>query len=176
VSTHSPPLDRAALVAGLDREMRRLTGQAVLLSQAIAERVGMHPTDLESLGLLFDEGPLTAGRLAELTGLSTGAVTRLVDRLERAGYVQRQRDPADRRRVIVRALPDAARDIAPLYADLGRAMADLCTRYSDADLALLRDFAVRASAHGREQTRRLREATTPSEIRPVADRDGARRS
>src|SRR5919109_4685045 len=91
---------RAALLAALEREMRRMSGQSVLFSHAVAERVGMHPTDLECLGFLADEGPLPAGRLAELTGLTTGAVTRMVDRLERAGYVRREADPRDRRRVI----------------------------------------------------------------------------
>ena len=118
----------------------------------------MHSTDLECLGFLFDEGPAPAGRLAELTGLTTGAVTRMIDRLERAGYVRREPDPRDRRRVIVRPLPDRGREVVALFEPMSRAMADLYARYSDEQLALILDFAERAADVGQEQTARLRSA------------------
>ncbi|MBA2518706.1 MAG: MarR family transcriptional regulator, partial [Chloroflexia bacterium] len=63
-----------------------VTGQSVLFSQAIADQVGLNPTDLEALEVLLRQGPLTAGKLAEITGLTTGAITGVVDRLERKGY------------------------------------------------------------------------------------------
>ena len=135
----------------------------MLFSHAVAERLGMHPTDLECLGFLFDEGPAPAGRLAELTGLTTGAVTRMIDRLGRAGYVRREPDPRDRRRVIVRLIPERAREVAALFDPISRAMADLYARYSDEQLALILDFAERAANVGQEQTARLRAtpATNP---------------
>jgi DNA-binding MarR family transcriptional regulator len=91
------PSTRARLLAELEREIRLMGARSVLLSQAIASRLGLSPTDLETLDLLHAHGPLTAGSLAELTGLTTGAITGMVDRLERAGLVRRERDPDDGR-------------------------------------------------------------------------------
>jgi DNA-binding MarR family transcriptional regulator len=150
------PLGRAELLAALDREMRTISAQSVMLSQAIAERVGMNSSDLEALDLLFLHGPITAGRLAELTSLTTGAITGLVDRLERAGYVRRERDPQDRRRVIVQPLPKPQREIGPLYASMERAMGELFASYDDEQLALILDFAARANAITREEIATLR--------------------
>lgn len=164
-------VERAALVDALDGAMRRMSSQGVLLSHAIAERLGMHSTDLESLGFLHEEGPVPAGRLADLTGLTTGAVTRMIDRLERAGYVRREPDSRDRRRVIVRALPERAVEIAPHFADVHRAMAELYERYSDEELATILDFATRADATSRELVAKLRaigssSARTPDDPAP----------
>ena len=145
MSTRTP--DRAAIVAALGEALRESSGLGVLLSQAVADRVGMNPTDLESLDVLVRHGPMTAGRLAELTGLTTGAVTGLVDRLERHGYARREPDPTDRRRVIVRALEeDAMRDLGPPYEPMTRAMGELVARYSDEELAVVLDFVTRAAA------------------------------
>ena len=168
------PPDRAALLGALDRAMLRVSGQSVLFSHAVAERAGMYPTDLECLGFLVAEGPLPAGRLAALTGLTTGAVTRLVDRLEAAGYVRREADPLDRRRVIVRLLPERTRAIAALFEPMTRAMADLYGRYGDQELAVILDFASRAHAVTQEQTARLREVPgvrqDPSTKHPAGER------
>lgn len=132
---------REALRAVLDQQIRAVSALSVMLSQTVAERAGLNPTDMEALDLLFMNGPITAGRLAELTGLTTGAITGIVDRLERAGHVRRETDPADRRRVIIQPLPEkAAREFAPLYAPLAAAMAALYDRYSDAELGLIVDF------------------------------------
>jgi DNA-binding MarR family transcriptional regulator len=150
--------ERDALLTGLTRELRRVSGQSVLFSHAVADRLGMHPTDLECLGFLAEEGPVPAGRLAELTGLTTGAVTRMIDRLERAGYVRREADPRDRRRVIVRALPERAREIAPLFEGMDRAMTGLCAGYSDEQLAVILDFINRAGALAQEENARLQTA------------------
>ncbi|HEU0115859.1 MAG TPA: MarR family transcriptional regulator [Thermomicrobiales bacterium] len=153
----TPAGDRAELVRALDDAMRVMSGQAVLLSQAVADRADMHPTDLEALDLLIREGPMPAGRLAARTGLTTGAVTGLVDRLERHGYARRVADPADRRRVIV--APDVERteaDLAPAYDGLRQAMAELCARYTDAELTAILDFMRRGTAIGEAHVARLR--------------------
>ena len=156
----SPPLDRAAIVAALGDELRTTSALSVLLSQAVADRVGMNPTDLESLDLLARHGPMTAGRLAELTGLTTGGVTGLVDRLERLGYAPREPDPTDRRRVIVRPLVEKAeRDLGPAYVELAQAMDQLVARYSDEQLAVILDFLRRAHAITAEHIARVRAGT-----------------
>ena len=91
---------RARLLDELSSVSRRYMASYALFNQAVADRLGLHPTDLQCLNLLtLEAGPVTTGRVAELTGLTTGSATRLVDRLERAGYVVRERDAEDRRRV-----------------------------------------------------------------------------
>ena len=164
--------DRDDLLAALDRAMRGASAQSVLVSQATADRLGMSQTDLECLDVLGLHGPITAGRLAELTGLTTGAVTGLVDRLEAAGYVRRERDPGDRRRVIVRPLPEAIERIGPLYAPMAREMAELCDRYGDDELKLLVDFFDRAGRVALAHVARLREGKPSTAASPKDDRPG----
>ena len=153
-------LDRAATEAELDRALREVGAQTVLFSHAVADRAGISSTDLETLDILARNGPMTAGRLAELTGLTTGAITGLVDRLDRRGYARREPHPSDRRSVIVRPLiENAERDLAPSYAGMSQAMADLMSRYSDEELAVVTDFLTRAAAISAEQIARLRNAS-----------------
>jgi DNA-binding MarR family transcriptional regulator len=164
----TPSLERAELLAAVADELGRVSSLSVLFSQAVAERVGMNPTDLETLDVLHRSGPIPAGRLAELTGLTTGAVTGLVDRLERRGYVRREPDPSDRRRVIVRPLPEnAARDLGPFFASIGQAMNELAARYGDEELAVILDFMRRAGAIASAQITKVRaDATADTERRP----------
>ncbi len=136
--------DRAALLAGVLREVRRMTAQSVLISQAVSERFGLNSSDLECLDLALLSGGATAGEFAKATGLTTGAITGVIDRLERAGYVRRERDPADRRKVVVRARPAMTRRIAPLYDSLQREMTALWSQYRDDQLALILDFLTRS--------------------------------
>jgi DNA-binding MarR family transcriptional regulator len=149
------PSARARTLAELDREIRLMGARSVMLSQAVASRLGLSPADLETLDLLSTNGPLTAGRLAELTGLTTGAITGMVDRLEEAGLVRRERDTEDRRRVIVHLVPDRARAIARLYEPLARAMAELNGRYTTEQLALMLDYTRRGNAIALEHIERL---------------------
>lgn len=147
--------DRARTLAQLDREVRTMGARSVMLSQAIATRLGISPADLETMDILSTNGPLTAGRLAELTGLTTGAITGMVDRLERSGFVRRKRDASDRRRVIVHLVPDRAQRIGKLFEPLARAMAELFERYSDEQLAAFVDFTQRGNAITLEHIARL---------------------
>lgn len=153
----SPPLDRRAIEAALDQALRETSAQSVLFSQAVADRVGMNPTDLESLDILARNGPMTAGRLAEMTGLTTGAITGLIDRLERRGYARREPHPTDRRSVIVKPLiENAERDLGLAYVAMSEAMDELMSRYNDDDLATILDFMTRAATITAEQIARIR--------------------
>ena len=149
--------ERETLIAALVDEFRRSSAYSVLFSQAVAGRLGVNSTDMECADLLFLNGPMTAGRLAELTGLTTGAITGVINRLERRGWVQREADPGDRRRVIVRALDAANEEAHALFGGMAEGAVALLARYSDAELALFLDFLRGATALGLEQTARLRD-------------------
>ncbi len=135
---------RADLLAGVLREVRRMTAQSVLIGDAVSARFGLNSTDLECMDLALLSGGATAGEIARATGLTTGAITGVIDRLEAAGYVRRERDPDDRRKVVVRALPAMTRRIAPVYESLQREMTKLWSRYDDAELAVILDFLTRS--------------------------------
>jgi DNA-binding MarR family transcriptional regulator len=156
---------RAELLTALQQTIRRVTAQSVLLSQTIASRANMSSTDMECLDLLTIEGPTTPGRLAIQTGLTTGAVTMLIDRLERGGFVRRTPNPTDRRSVIVEALPTGVQVLMPMFAPLARGMAKLNERYSSAELALVLDYLTRAYEVGSEHLRWL-ERSAPRTGRP----------
>jgi DNA-binding MarR family transcriptional regulator len=157
--------DRIDSKAALQGELARSGGLSVLLSQAIADRVGVAPSDLEAMDLLRQNGPIPAGRLAELTGLTTAAVTGLLDRLERRGWARREPDPGDRRRVIVQPLlENAERELEPFYSAIGQATTDLIARYGEAEIALLLDFLVQSNAIVTEQIALVR-ATAPADRR-----------
>ncbi len=132
---------RAALEQELEEAMRRSSAQGVLYGQAVATVAGISGSDLECMDFLNLEGRATAGRLAEVTGLTTGAITGVVDRLERAGYVRRERDEADRRKVFIVIVPETTAEIGKLYVPLQQAMQRIWSRYSDEELRLLLRFA-----------------------------------
>jgi DNA-binding MarR family transcriptional regulator len=152
---------RMGLVTAIAIEMRRFSTQTVLYTQAMADRLGVNLTDLLCMGILEISGPITAGELARLTGLTTGAITGVVDRLEQAGYARRDRDPNDRRRVIVRPLTEPlVQEINPHFASMLQASSELMARYSDRELALLLDFVARSTPLLRAETAKLRTPLT----------------
>lgn len=153
-------MSRAALLRLLDETVRRVGAQSVLISDLVAARVGLNSTDLECLDLLYLAGGLTAGRLAEHTGLTTGATTAVIDRLERAGFVRRRRDRNDRRRVLVEVVAESARRILPFYQPLAASMKRINERYTDRELAIVVDFLSRAFDAGAEHVAWLQ--TQPS--------------
>jgi DNA-binding MarR family transcriptional regulator len=132
---------KQALAGRLMLALRRSSAAGVLHGQAVARRVGVNSTDLECLDLILMSGPSTAGEIARHTGLTSGAVTGLIDRLERLGLVERTADPADRRKVLVRVREDRIGPIAQLYAPLEKAMQALLVGYSKQELKVLIDFA-----------------------------------
>ena len=132
---------KQALAGRLMLALRRSSATGVLHGQAVARRVGVNSTDLECLDLILMSGPSTAGEIARHTGLTSGAVTGLIDRLERLGLVERTADPADRRKVLVRVREDRIGPIAALYTPLEKAMQALLAGYSREELKVLIDFA-----------------------------------
>ena len=127
-------------MAGLMEASRDMAGWTVLLHQAVAARFGLGPTDMKCLDLARGERDLTAGRLAEITGLSTSAVTSVVDRLERRGFVTRARDAKDRRKVLIRPTGTHDEEAAEIFAQVAARLQSVLAGYSDADLELINTF------------------------------------
>jgi DNA-binding MarR family transcriptional regulator len=120
-------------------EIRASQNAVDAVDQAVADALGLHRTDLRCLDILDRDGPMTAGRLARLAHLSPGAMTALLDRLERAGLAKRRRDTEDRRRVLVEVTPKLRRLAAQVYPPPDEA-AQALAHYSDAELQLLNEF------------------------------------
>ncbi len=151
-----PKSRKSEIIARLSHALRRHSGVTVMFHAAVAERVGLGQADHKCLDLLIQEGPKSAGELAAHTGLTTGAITGVIDRLERAGYASRRPDPEDRRKVIVVPNMEAAfRDLGPIFAGIGQATDELLQRYSIEELNLILDFIQRADSMVEEQARRL---------------------
>ncbi|HEY7485549.1 MAG TPA: MarR family transcriptional regulator [Streptosporangiaceae bacterium] len=137
-----PSEDRQQLVAELRSAMQRNTMWTVLLHHTIASKAGLNVTDLQCINLLSLDGPMTPGRLAQAMSITTGgAVTAVIDRLEKAGYVRRTRDPDDRRRVIVELVPDAIARISDYFEPVADSVRARFAGYSDEQLRTLLHFA-----------------------------------
>jgi len=139
---------------------RELSARTVFFHELVARRLGLNATDTRCLDLIARAGEteLTAGDLGRATGLTTGAVTGILDRLEGAGLVERVRDAGDRRRVIVRPRPEAASRVARLYEGLGAAMMKLASGYTTAELELIGGFLERNLVILKDQIAQLSEA------------------
>ncbi|MER6074374.1 MarR family transcriptional regulator [Streptomyces sp. NPDC001817] len=153
---------RARLYEELSTESRRYLAAYVLFNQAIADHLGLHPTDVQCLSLLTAEpGPLTVKQIADMTGLTTGSATRLVDRLERDGYVARSPDPQDRRRVLVTPVPERVARVTAVWDDLGRSWQTLLDDHTEDELEVITRHMRRAHDLSHAQMRRLRSRPKP---------------
>lgn len=139
--------------------MRGLGTRTVVYQQNVAASLGLYNNDFLSVDILREKGPITAGELSKLTGLATGSVTALIDRLEKNGYVRRQNDPNDRRKVIIVPLYENKEDVIDTYQPLHTAMVKLAASYTDEELALISQFLSKASNVLEEQIDRLGSST-----------------
>ena len=165
MSAHRLRESRPQLLQRLDETLRKVGAQSVLISDLVARRVGLNSTDLECLDILYLSGPTTAGALSKHTGLTTGATTTVIDRLERAGFVRRRGDPGDRRRVLVEVQPASAGRIEPLYTRLVSRMGMLNRGFDDQQLGVVADYLAQWLNLGAEhvtwlQTQPLQSART----------------
>ena len=150
---------REELLRELEEENRKSTAESMFLLQAVAERSGMNLTDLQCITILTSTGPITAGRLADEMGLTTGSVTGVIDRMERAGYVRRERDQNDARRVIVRPVSEKLERAAGFLGSQDRVLEELMSDYEERDLALFLDLMRKSNDMTREETARIRAAS-----------------
>ena len=137
---------------------RQYSDASILMHEAIARKAGLSGTDHKYLGLLLEKGPATAGELAQMTGLTTGAVTGLIDRLEKKKLVTRQFDKTDRRKVII--VPDVQNTkqlLTPIFAELQAKTAALIASFSEAELQLIERYFLAATGIMQEVTTQLNE-------------------
>jgi DNA-binding MarR family transcriptional regulator len=152
------PQERAELELAFATAMRRTGSLMQLMGQAAADRIGINNTDLNCLNILSFSGHMTAGELARATGLTTASITGVIDRLEEAGFVRRERDPHDRRRVVVRlSLDKAVKEVASVFVPMLRDWREMAARYSDDELRLIVDFYGRVEQVFRKHLIRLRD-------------------
>ncbi len=160
-------MDKRQGIEGVVKALRRVNFQGSIFGQTIAIRLGLSESDIDALELLIDTGAATAGKLSEVMGLTSGAVTRVVDRLEQAGYVRRVTDPADRRRVVIEVVPERVATIESLLDSLERAAAAEVDRYSPEQLATINDFLSRMADLTKAESARLRSLTEDDASEPT---------
>ena len=149
---------RGQLNQAVRESLRDLSIQMSLLSNRIGGHLDLKGTDLECLDLIDRYGPLSPSALARRAGLHPATMTGVLDRLERGGWIARERDPADRRAVIIHLLRDRTGEILKLYAGMNEAMDEICAGYSADDLELLSGFLRRTADAGRAATQQLAES------------------
>src|SRR5579862_9804040 len=152
---------------------RLVSTRTVFLHQAIAQQVGLNATDTKCVDVILRGPPdgVTAGWLSVETGLTTGAITHILDRLEQRDVIERVRDTEDRRRVFVRVRPESLAPMAPLYDAIGEAFGALSKRYTDPELEVICDYMERASEVSERELAKLR-ARAPDTTRPSPRRRG----
>ena len=131
---------RSELTDAITREIRRGQVRTDAFDDAISIALGINRSDHRTLDVLEQEGPLPAGQLAKAVGLSTAAMTTVIDRLEARGWVSRTHDPSDRRRVVVVLSPKLHQEMWPLYRPLAERGDELYARFTDDELELVLRF------------------------------------
>jgi DNA-binding MarR family transcriptional regulator len=142
------------------QEIRALDSELDLMDQAIADRLRMNRTDAQCMDLISRLGPMTAGELAERVGLTPGAITAVLDRLERGHWIRRVHDTNDRRRVMVSSGQAQHAKMAPIFARLRRLTREVLGRYSEEQLDLIADFLRRTTGVAAEHRQRLRRSNS----------------
>jgi DNA-binding MarR family transcriptional regulator len=142
--------------------LRRASAVGVLHSQAVARHAGLSSSDLECLDLILMGGPATAGQIGQRTGLTSGAVTGLIDRLEAQGFVRRTADAHDRRKVLVEARPERMGELQALFQPLDQSVSEFLKGYDDAFLAQVADFLNQAEVVAMARVEALNHLPSPS--------------
>lgn len=145
---------RRRLTVTVKQRLRELRTQLALLNHQVGTRAGIKDVDLDCLDLISEHGPLSPSALAGRTGLHPATVTGILDRLQRGGWITRERDPeaADRRAVMVRALPEGNAELFRLYSGMSAEMDEICADYDERELQLIADFLRRTATAGQTAT------------------------
>ncbi|NUO52738.1 MAG: MarR family transcriptional regulator [Polyangiaceae bacterium] len=152
------PDEREKVIGDLVVLGRELSARTVLFHDAVASRIGLSATESKCLDIAVRSNePITAGKLAEQTGLTTGAITGVLDRLERAGFIRREKDENDRRQVLIRVLHERLKPVEAIFSDFRAAWEKLLSKYTVDELVLVREYLTRSIDLCNEQTARVRE-------------------
>jgi DNA-binding MarR family transcriptional regulator len=143
---------RRRLTTAIKESLRELSIQLSLLNHQVSGRLELNDVDLDCLDIVSRHGPLSPSALAGRAGLHPATITGILDRLERGGWVARDRDQSDRRAVTVRALRDRGAEVLRLYAGMNASMDQICAGYTGTELELLAGFLRRAAGAGRTAT------------------------
>jgi len=146
---------RRRLTTAIKESLRELSNQLSLLNHHVGTHVELRDVDLYCLELINRQGPLSPSALARRAGLHPATMTGILDRLERGGWVARDRDPSDRRAVVVRVRRERGAELFRLYSGMNTSMDQICAGYTDAELELLADFLRRTTDAGRDATDEL---------------------
>ncbi|MCO1657267.1 MarR family transcriptional regulator [Pseudonocardia humida] len=148
---------RRAPAAAVRDGLRAANAQLSVLDQVVSARLDMRNSDRVCLDLIARHGPIGPSELARLAGVHPATMTGVIDRLQRAGWVVRERDPeaADRRGVAVRVRRDRAGEVHRLYGGMRSALDEICAGYSAAELELIVDFLGKVSAAGQAAAQEL---------------------
>jgi DNA-binding MarR family transcriptional regulator len=139
----------------IKESLRELSIQLSLLNHQVGAHAGLKDVDLDCFDLISRHGPISPSALARRAGLHPATMTGILDRLERGGWTARDRDPTDRRAVVVRALRDRKAELFRLYSGMNNSMDQICAGYGDTELELLADFLRRTASAGRTATDEL---------------------
>jgi DNA-binding MarR family transcriptional regulator len=140
---------RRRAATSLKDSLRELNLQLSLLDSQVGARLDLRQIDLDCMDLIARHGPVSPSALARRAGLHPATMTGILDRLERGGWIARERDPSDRRSVLVRTVRDRTGEVFRLYAGMNAAMDEICARYGDAELEVVADFLRRTVDAGR---------------------------
>jgi len=146
---------RRRLNVAIKESLRELRIQLSLLNHHVGGHLDLKDVDLDCLDLIARHGPLSPSVLARRAGLHPATMTGIIDRLERGGWVARDRDPSDRRAVLVRALRERNAELLRLYSGMNTSMDQICAGYGETELELLADFLRRTADAGRNATNEL---------------------
>jgi len=144
---------RTQTIESVVQALRHFIVGVILYNQRVAEQVGVHSTDLQCLHVLVLLGPVTPGTLAECTGLTTGGITVVLDRLEKAGYTRRERNPADRRSVLIYLQPEKLQELGPYYDAITKEMNTHLTGFSERELETVLEFFSKMNSIRGDQTK-----------------------
>ncbi|MGW0659133.1 MarR family winged helix-turn-helix transcriptional regulator [Streptodolium elevatio] len=151
------PRGRKQATAAVKQGLRELSLQLGRLNRQVGSRLALKDVDLDCLDLVNTHGPVGPSALARLAGVHPATLTGILDRLERAGWVVRERDPADRRGTLVRALRDRNGELLELFAGMSASVEAICAEHDPAELALLAEFLRRTAEAGRHASAQLSE-------------------
>ncbi|MGH9965057.1 MAG: MarR family winged helix-turn-helix transcriptional regulator [Nitrososphaeraceae archaeon] len=151
-------VEREEIIQAIIDRRRQMSTETIMFHQAVADTLGLHVTDHKCLDLIRYYGAMPAGRLGELTGLTTGAVTGVIDRLEKAGYVKRANDPKDRRRTIVEPTRNKKLEgkLEAIFSPLHERMRNQLSSYSDSELSFLLDVLTKTLEQSHQELMKLR--------------------